>query len=83
MERWPVMADHYIRCRGQYDHATGTDVPVWHCVSVWDVQPEGCRIRTEMHRVTYYRDVKQARRWAKKYKTDCPETMEPKREIRR
>lgn len=66
---------HYVRCKAQYDHVTQANIPVWACVSLWSIQPEGRRIRTEMSRCTHYYDVRQARRWAKKYNVECPETI--------
>jgi hypothetical protein len=69
---------HYIRCKPWFDHATGVDVPEWHCISSWDTDGPG-RLRTEHSRVTYYRTLTEARRWARKYKVDCPEVMEPRR----
>lgn len=63
--------EHYITLRHRYVHETQSYRPEWSCVSTWDM-PDGPRLRREMYRVTYYSNVKDAQRWARKYDVECP-----------
>jgi hypothetical protein len=66
------MAEHWIRCKRNYKG----DV-YWTCCSSWDLKSRHSRLRTEVMRHTTYGDVRQARRWAKKYRVDLPTEPEP------
>jgi hypothetical protein len=66
------MSEHYVACKERHDGLTE-----WSCVSYWSVVHGDSRLQSEHSRVTCYTDVRQARRWAKRYGVECPTVPEP------